>query len=195
VAAVGDDGELHAVRAAVVEQRLDRRPDRPAGVEDVVDEDARAALERKVEARRADERLRVQRRLAPADGDVVAVKGDVDGAVGDLDTAELLDQAAQPLRERDAAGVDADQRDPVEVRVALDDLVRDPGEGPRKSLGVQEDSARGDSVRIHSTPFRPLGTGLKDGAAHRLTGPADVSGDDGALASRRWTTPTSGCAT
>ena len=64
VAAVGDDGELDARRAAVVEERLDRGADRAAGVEDVVDEDAGAALEREVELRVADERLRVQRRLA-----------------------------------------------------------------------------------------------------------------------------------
>src|SRR5438034_11807142 len=49
VAAVGDDGKLDAGRTAVVEERLDRSPDRPAGVEDVVDEDARDALEREVE--------------------------------------------------------------------------------------------------------------------------------------------------
>src|SRR5581483_4685750 len=45
VAAVGDDGELHAGRTAVVEERVDRGPDRPAGREHVVDEDARLALE------------------------------------------------------------------------------------------------------------------------------------------------------
>ena len=49
MAAVGDDCELDAVGAAVVEERLDRGSDRAAGVEDVVDEDARAPLEREVE--------------------------------------------------------------------------------------------------------------------------------------------------
>ena len=136
VAAVGDDGELDAVGAAVVEERLDRGADRAAGVEDVVDEDAGAALEREVELRRADERLRVERRLAAAHLDVVAVEGDVDGAEVDLDAAELLDQPAQPLRERDAARVDADERDRVEVGVRLDDLVGDAVKGALQRVCV-----------------------------------------------------------
>src|SRR5256885_5949844 len=78
VAAVGEDGELHALGPAVVEERLDRRADRAAGVEDVVHEDAGHALEREVERRRADERLGVTGRLAAADVDVVAVEGDVE---------------------------------------------------------------------------------------------------------------------
>src|SRR5205823_15031449 len=49
VAAVGKYGELDARGAAVVEQRLHGRADRAARVEDVVDEDARHPLERKVE--------------------------------------------------------------------------------------------------------------------------------------------------
>ena len=67
VAAVDEDGELDARGPAVVEERLDRGADRAAGVEDVVDEDDRAAVEREVELRRADERLRRERRLAAAD--------------------------------------------------------------------------------------------------------------------------------
>src|SRR5919199_6587184 len=41
VTAVDEHRQLDALGAAVVEQRLDRRPDRSAGVEDVVDEDDR----------------------------------------------------------------------------------------------------------------------------------------------------------
>src|SRR6266545_1537892 len=103
LAAVGDDGQLHALGSAEVEQRLDRGANRAAGVEDVVDEDARAAFEGEVEPGRTDERLRVQWCLAAAHLDVVAVEGDVDGAERDLDATELLDQAAQALRERDTA--------------------------------------------------------------------------------------------
>src|SRR5262249_36184790 len=61
VAAVDEHGELDAIGAAVVEQRLDRGADRPSGVEDVVDEHDRLPLEREVERRRADDRLRVAR--------------------------------------------------------------------------------------------------------------------------------------
>ena len=57
VAAVGEDGELDAPGPPVLEERLDRGPDRPARVEDVVDEDAGSPLERELELGRADERL------------------------------------------------------------------------------------------------------------------------------------------
>src|ERR687885_158880 len=49
VAAVDEDGELDPIGPAVVEQRLDRGADRPARVEDVVDEHDRLPLEREVE--------------------------------------------------------------------------------------------------------------------------------------------------
>ena len=102
------------------------------------------------------------RRAARADVDVVAVKGDVELAELELDAGALLDQAAQPLGERHAARVDADERDRLEVVVALDDLVRDPGERSCDLFGVQEDPVRGGRGRVrHSTPFRPRWTGLK----------------------------------
>src|SRR5918999_978944 len=69
--AVREDRELDARRTAVVEERLDRRPDRAAGVEDVVDQDARPPLEREAEVRGADERLRVPGWLGATDLDVV----------------------------------------------------------------------------------------------------------------------------
>ena len=138
MAAVDKHGELDAGGAPVVEQRLDRGADRAAGVEDVVDEDDRASVEREVELRRPNERLCRERRLAAADRDVVAVEGDVDGAERGLDAGALLDQAREPPRERDAARVDADERDVVEVRVALDDLVGDSRKGPPEPVGVEE---------------------------------------------------------
>jgi len=54
---------------------------------------------------------------------------------------ELGDPPAQPLRERHAACVDADQRDASQVGVALNDLVRNPGKGPLDRLAI-EDSLR-----------------------------------------------------
>jgi hypothetical protein len=138
VTAVDDDGELDPCGPAVVEERLDRGADGAAGVQDVVDEDDRSPVEREVELRRADERLRCERRLAPTDGDVVAVEGDVDGAERGSDSGALLNQARQPPRERDAAGLDPDERDVLELGVALDDLVGDSRKGPRQPVGVEE---------------------------------------------------------
>src|ERR687895_129762 len=132
VAAVGEDGELDAGRAAVV------------------DEDDRHALEREVELGRAHHGLRVQRRLSPAHVDVVAVEGDVDAAGLDLAAAELLDQTAQALRQRHAARVDADERDRVEIGVPLDDLVRDPRQGAPDRFGIEQDLVGGDTRFAHA---------------------------------------------
>jgi hypothetical protein len=69
--------------------------------------------------------------------DVVSVEGDVELAEGDLGAGKLGDPPAQPLRERDAARVDADERDLRQVGVALDDLVRDPRDRLRDRLGIE----------------------------------------------------------
>ena len=174
VAAVGEHGELDARRAAVLEQRVDRGADRAAGVEDVVDEDHGAALELEVELRVAHDRLRAPRRLAAADVDVVAVEGDVELAEVELELGALLDQAAQALGERDAARVDADERDGVELLVALDDLVRDPRErarrSPRRRAGPP--GRRLDGMLVHRSPFRPRWTELKGIVSEQTSQPA-----------------------
>src|SRR5215212_147089 len=74
--AVGEAGELDARRPAVVEESVDRGPDRAARVEDIVDEDDGSPLEPKVEPRRAHDRLGVPRRLAGANLDVVSIERD-----------------------------------------------------------------------------------------------------------------------
>jgi hypothetical protein len=139
MAAVGEHGELDAGRSPIGEERLDPRSDRAAGVEDVVDEDAGHSLEREVESRGADERLGVRGRLAGADVDVVAVERDVELAERHLGARQRVDPPAQTLSERDAPRVDADESDPSEVGVPLDDLVRDPRQGPLDRLGVEND--------------------------------------------------------
>jgi hypothetical protein len=80
-------------------------------------------------------------RLAVADEHVVAVEGDVELAERDLRRAQLLDPPSQALRERDATGVDPDQRDPREVGVPLDDLVRDPRQRLRDRVGIEDGRA------------------------------------------------------
>ena len=155
MAAVGDNGELDAGRAPVIEERLDRGADRPAGVEDVVDEDAGHSLEREVERRRADERLRVPRRLAGPYVDVVAVEGDVQLAERDLGRRQLGDAAAQPLGDRHAARVDADQGDALELGISLDDLVRDPRQRALDVLCI-EDSLGFGGLRAAQGTLRAL---------------------------------------
>jgi hypothetical protein len=128
MAAIDQDGELDAVGPPVVEERLDRRADRAAGVEHVVDEHDRLPLERKVERGRAHDGLRMPRCVAAAHLHVVAVEGDVDGAQLGRLSGPLFYEAPQTVREGHAARLDADERDARELRVALDDLVRDAGE-------------------------------------------------------------------
>jgi hypothetical protein len=70
--------------------------------------------------------------------DVVAVEGDVELAERDLGAGQLLDAAAQALGERDAARVDADEGDALEIGVPLDDLVRDPRQRSLDRLGIED---------------------------------------------------------
>jgi hypothetical protein len=70
------------------------------------------------------------------------VEGDVELAEGDLHAAQLLDATAQPLGQRDATRVDADERDLGQVGVPLDDLVRDPRQRLADRLGVEDCRSR-----------------------------------------------------
>ena len=138
MAPVDETRELYTGRPAVFEERLDRRADRAARVEDVVDEDARQPFERELEPRRLDDGLRADGNDAASHPDVVAMEGDVDAAERNLNVGEVGDQAAKTVRERDAARVDADERRAVEVGIALDDLVRDARERAAKRVGIEE---------------------------------------------------------
>ena len=136
VAAVDEDGELDARRPAVLEERLDRGADRAARVEDVVDEDARRPAQVEVERGRVHDRLRA---AAPR-CDCVSSRWKVMSTAPRSISSPLRSsiRRREPLGERDAARVDADEREPAEVVVALDDLVRDARERAREGLGVQQ---------------------------------------------------------
>ena len=86
-------------------------------------------------------------RLAGADVDVVAVEGDVELTEGDLGARELGDPPAQALGDRDATRVDPDQRDVLELGVALDDLVRDPRQRALDRLGIENGFRFGGCAR------------------------------------------------
>jgi hypothetical protein len=97
------------------------------------------------------------------------MEGDVELAEGDLGAAQLGDAAAQPLRNGHAPRVDPHEGDALEIRIALDDLVRDSRERALDRLGI-EDSLRFGGLRAQGalralltlrTPFRPHRTELK----------------------------------
>ena len=127
----------------------------------------------------------MQRGLSPTHLHVVAVEGDVDGAELDLVLAELRDQPAQALSERHTARLDADERDPVEIRVPLDDLVRDAREGALDRFTVEKDLFGGDAGRAHVRGFGLAGTGRCIRLLSGLTGPGLKGfGSGGTLAAR-----------
>ena len=134
VAAVGEHRELDPLRAAVVEQGVDRRPRGAAGEQDVVDQDHGAAVELEVEVRGVDDRLGA----GLAVGQVVAVEGDVEVAERHLGPGQLADQRVQaaapaPLRGCGCRPAPAGLRS----RVLLDDLVRDPDQGAAQIVAVE----------------------------------------------------------
>ena len=100
VAAVAEDGELDPLRAAVVEEGLDRGADGAAGEEDVVDEDDGALGEVEVDVGGVDDRLRGGRLGA----DVVAVEGDVDVADRQLGAGQLAEEGVQATGEERRRG-------------------------------------------------------------------------------------------
>jgi hypothetical protein len=78
------------------------------------------------------------RRLASAHVHVVSVKRDVELPEGDLGPRELGNPSPQPLGERHAARVDADERHARKVGVSLDDLVRDPRQRLADRVGIED---------------------------------------------------------
>ena len=159
VAAVDEHRQLHRARPADVAQRVQRRADRAAGVEDVVDEDDQRAVDAALGDRG------VLERAGRLGVEVVAVERDVEGAAGDGDAGELVDLVGEPGGERDAAGRDAEEDDARRVgtveRGLLDDLVRDAGDGPadvrgghQLPVGAWEASPRSDP----GPPSPPLWT-------------------------------------
>src|SRR5699024_4436541 len=101
--------QLDACRSTEVAQRVEGRPDRAAGEQDVVHEDDRRVVETFGGYPGG-----VHRHVWPA-GQVVAVEGDGECAHVDLRARELADTIAQTRGERDASGGDAQEHHPPGV--------------------------------------------------------------------------------
>src|SRR5205823_8185527 len=65
-----------------------------------------------------------------AQPEVVAIERDVQRPHGQRGAVDLGDAGGEPMREGDAAGAQADEREVRRAAVLLEDLVRDAGEGP-----------------------------------------------------------------
>ncbi len=86
MAAVDEHREADRLRSTEVDEGVHRRPDRPTGVEDVVDEDDRRAVEVERQVRALDDRLLGDER------EVVAVERDVERPDRDVDALVLGDR-------------------------------------------------------------------------------------------------------
>ena len=124
VPSVYEDRQADGARSAVVDERVHRGADRPAGEEHIVDEDHDTTVDRE-----RDLRLTHDRCVADP-GQVVAVERDVDRAQRDVNALVRPDRRLDARRERVAARANTDDGEMGKIPVALDDLVRDPRDGP-----------------------------------------------------------------
>ena len=120
VAAVDQHQQVHARRAAVIEQRIERGADGAARVQHVVHQDDVLAVHRKRNLGGADHRLDVDR------AEVVAIEIDVEDADRHCCAFPGLRSSCQPLRQRNAAAADADEGEPIQVLGLFQDFVRQP---------------------------------------------------------------------
>jgi hypothetical protein len=93
----------------------------------------------------------MERRLAASHLHVVAIEGDVNHSEIDDVTGALGNQRPQPLGDRDAAGLNAHEREALEIVGLLDQLVRDARDRAIDRLGVENDLSRRAAGRIQST--------------------------------------------
>jgi len=70
---------------------------------------------------------------------VITVKGDVQDADRYGLAFDLFDLAGNPLRQRHAAALDANQADIFQALVAFEDFMGDPGQGPVDCSAVHQD--------------------------------------------------------
>ena len=123
MASVDQNRQAHDARAAEVEQRVERGPDRTAGVEDVVDQYHREAVH-------IGRHCGSFHRARPLERDIVAIERDVERARGHGHALERGDGVRQSLGQRRAPGPDPHQAEILGALVVLDYLVSDPGERP-----------------------------------------------------------------
>src|SRR5215831_15580354 len=117
---IHQNGQLDHARTPEVDDRVERRPDRPARVEDVVDENDRLV------GHREGDFSGPQDRGLPLEREIVPVEGDVECAHRNRLASDLLQPGRDPASERHPARPDTDQREPVGPARPLDDLVGDP---------------------------------------------------------------------
>ena len=117
MAAVNQHGELHSARPAMVEQGVERGPDSAAGIEHVVAEHDVSTLYVETDGPRSHKRTNARR------GQIIAVELDIEQACIDGALFDSGDQSSQPFGQRDAAALDAHQRQVFTSIAFFNDLV------------------------------------------------------------------------
>src|SRR5271157_3744734 len=117
MAAVNEHGQLHAARTAVVEERVERGPDRPAGVEHIVAKHYVAAVDFNADGPWRDYRTHA------GCGQIVAVELNIEQARIDRMLLDAGNESAQPLGQRNAAALDAYQRQVFAAIALFNNLV------------------------------------------------------------------------
>ena len=178
---VDEHRQLDRGRAPEVHEGVQRRADRPAREQDVVDQHDGPPVDVEVDPGLVD-----LGRLGP-DPDVVPVEGDVQRSDGDGPTLDPADLRRQPPREVVAAGGDPPRTTPSApllrstISCAMRVIDRAPRPRPSASWpasggpGGHQEGTPGRACggaswsRTHRLrlPSRPLGTGLKGGSSGR----------------------------
>ena len=143
MAPVDQHDQLDRLRPAEVDQRIERRPNRPARIEHVVDEQDLLVVDRERDLRAPHDGLR-------SDGvphQVVAVERDVERAGRHLVAVDAGDGTRETPGHRDAPGPDADQAELLDAPIALENLVRDAHERSAHAVGVHYDGHGGIHAR------------------------------------------------
>jgi hypothetical protein len=131
---VDQHGQLDRAWTADVVERVQGRPHRPPAVQHVVDENDDGVVDTASGDRRG---LQWPRRPQPQ---VVAVHGDVEGPGRDGTALDRGHGGGYPRGQRDAPGGDAEEHHTLVALVALEDLMRDAGEGTRNRIGIEHDT-------------------------------------------------------
>ncbi len=154
--------ELYHPGPAELRQCVQGRPHRPAGEQDVVHEDHRAAV---------DPPVRKVGHFQRTDGvkpKVVTVHGRIERTHTELDAFDRPDSCGESTGQRNAAGGYAEEHDTVSASRLLQDLMGHPGENPADVLAGEHRAGRAAAgcLRVGRGPSRCGRTWGGRGHAH-----------------------------
>ena len=134
MAAIDEHDELDGTGPPEINQRIERRANRPARVQHVVHQQDVLAVDEEGDLGPAHQRLRPHGRTHQ----VVAVERDIERAGGHLYAGDVLQVRGDPRRNRHPARANADQSQGLHASVALVNLVGDAQQAARDPLGVHD---------------------------------------------------------